>query len=140
MSQIEKVKFLDKLRHLFETSDLDSNDVCIVGSSSLAALGLRQNKDIDLICTPEIKQCLIKQLKENEIYGKIEIVNDNWSYFDESIDDSQIIEHQENHFLFCGIKFVSIKLLQDRKKSQGRPKDAVDLQLIEEYFDSKRNS
>ena len=140
MSQIEKVKFLDKLKHFFETSNLDSNDICVVGSSSLAALGLRQNKDIDLICTPEIKQSLIKQLKENKIYGKIEIVNDNWSYFDESIDDSQIIQHQENHFLFCGIKFVSIKLLQDRKRNQGRSKDASDLQLIEEYFDSKRNS
>ena len=140
MSQDEKVNFLKDLKCLLEVSGIDPDKICIVGSSSLAAIGMRQNDDIDLICKQEVRASLIKHIKQSKVCGKIEVVRKNWSFFDESITDSEIIENDEKHFLFCGIKFVSIDLLQKRKQAQNRPKDIQDLDKIRDYLDSKRNS
>lgn len=139
MQDTTRVLFLKELKEFLKTSDIKADKVCIVGSSSLAALGIRENRDIDLICHSTIRQQVIKELKQNEICDKIEVVNKNWSYFDDSINDNQIIEDSEKHFLFCGIKFVSIELLQHRKLQQNRPKDASDLKKIRKYLDSQCN-
>ena len=44
MQDTTRVLFLKELKEFLKTSDIKADKVCIVGSSSLAALGIRENR------------------------------------------------------------------------------------------------
>ena len=136
-----QIKFIDTLRVFFiENSACNIEDVCLVGSSALAAYNLRENSDIDIICIKAVRQQILTALKSSNYYDKIELVKDNWSFFDETLADQEIIENSNNHFIFDGFKVIALDILYKRKEKQSRPKDKKDILLMDRYFDKQRKS
>ena len=126
-----KINHLEELFNTLHRHSIDPNDVCIVGSAVMAALGLRENNDIDIIISTSHRKKLSDKKKCFNLSENIECVGVNWLYnLDEKTTDEDIIYKNENHFLKNGLKYCNIRLLLKRKKLAGRPKDKRDIELI----------
>jgi hypothetical protein len=96
-------------------------DFCVDGSSSLAAYGIREVRDLDFLChsttPPET--------------GFVEIGchNDELDYHTQSKDE--IIYNPENHFFIQRHKFSSIDIVASMKRNRAEPKDLADLASID---------
>ena len=135
------VLYIDLLKNFFKNNPkFNINNICVVGSGSLAAHNIRLNNDIDIVCVSQYRQLLKQQLKKQKLHDKIDVVKEHWAFFDSNLTDQKIINDINNHFLFCGVKFVSLELLYKRKIKQNRKKDIEDLQKMRDYFDSTNNT
>lgn len=121
--------FNDVLRNYSFTKD----DCVIVGSSSLEMIGVRKSTDLD-ICPSG--------------YFRNKYFNDGVTHINESIDvvtrwysrrfkdgkeisDDDLIYNNALHFYYRGFKFVIPEVVYERKKIHGRPKDIMDVYLMD---------
>ena len=122
--------------------DLPRDQFMVLGSGILAALGIRDAGDIDLLITPD----LFDQLRQSgwkyeviEIEGRprekiskgiAEAFSDFWwNGGNLKTEDGIAMAEQID-----GISFLPLKVLLDVKKAMGREKDLRDIVLIEEYL------
>lgn len=117
----------------------------VVGSGILAAKGIRQTQDLDILVSPELFQECRSQgwevkpwtwkgdpeqgwLKKDdvELMAEIRYEGQNVS-FEYMSTEAETID---------GIKFLSLKQLVNIKRRSGRPKDLDDLKLVERYLQS----
>jgi hypothetical protein len=116
----------------------------IVGGAVLAVHGMKHTSDIDIVASPE----LLGHLRQNAEWktanrpsgepgvckGCIEVYPDvNCPAYHPEFQD--LLEHAE---LVEGIPFASLDDVKLFKKGYGREKDFRDIQLIENYFASKK--
>ena len=132
LSLIILMKNLKKMLLELDKLDLPRDKYAIFGSAPLAAHGIRDVDDLDIIVKPELWQELEKKypkLNEKEIkIGNIEIFNSWKPWFDDVnklIDDSEIID---------GYRFVKLKYVLGWKRTFGREKDQKDVKKIEDYM------
>lgn len=132
----EFLQWLDEYLSVLKNHGLSSNDCCIVGSSSLEVMGIRNSTDIDFI--------LKTSLRDNKFPDEFVKLSDNVDIVYKGYHirsgsnlrytDDEIIQELDKHFYFRGIKFASVQIIRDRKAYQKRPKDLKDIILIDEFY------
>jgi hypothetical protein len=115
------------------------------GCAGLAALGLRECIDIDLLVTPDVFEDLKARGWKHEVvsiegrprerlsHREVEAFKDYWcngkAYgIPAMIGRAQVI---------CGVQFISIPDFLEVKRAMGRNKDLRDIELIEAYLRSR---
>lgn len=120
--------------------DLPLDTIIVIGSGVLAAHGIREARDIDVIVTAELFAMLEKD--DNWVRGRqgsasyalergdAEVWKD-WSTdgtgrpkYEDLLPDTELIE---------GIRFVTLEYLERRKSERGTEKDMDDIRKIHEY-------
>jgi len=137
---LKNVKHIDELRRL----RLPMNDLLLVGSTTMALLGMKENDDIDIWCTnrafnlmkndPNLKPVQ----KQGRLFyesktGNIEISNIM------PCTKGSITNYLKRSILIYGIHFQSVDDLIEWKKCMGRPKDRQHLKLLLQYKENKVN-
>ncbi|MCH8889400.1 hypothetical protein IID26_03185 [Patescibacteria group bacterium] len=111
----------------------------VVGSGTMAALGIREARDIDIAVISKLYDFLCATGKwEKEEYhgkillkqGKVEIIPQlNWNEYatttEEAITSAILIDN---------IHFMNLKELKKFKLALGRKKDFEDIKLIDQYL------
>lgn len=113
---------VSRFKKFLEDNNLDIDEYCIAGSSSLTAFGLREGEDLDYI---HLNPTLIKDEKDmihshNE-YGK-DLYQPNYD---------EIIMNPDFHFYSMGVKFASLDIIKRMKTRRNEPKDVNDINLID---------
>jgi hypothetical protein len=119
---------------------IDTDDVVIVGSSTLEVFGLRQANDIDIAVhsrhRKEADTSVSLQWTENIHYARKNSIEDvNGTVYP----DDLIIEDHNLHYMFHGLKFINMELLKMKKQHDRRENDKTDLRLIEIFEDYCNN-
>ena len=117
-------KFQDqilKLKKMVEDKKIDVDYFVIDGGASLAAYGLRDSSDIDIIAKSKIAI-----LKKDEISDH----SDQLFWHDKSREE--LIFNPRFHYYFRNFKFVSLEAVKQMKKNRAEEKDRRDVVLIEE--------
>jgi len=133
---LKNVKHIDKFRRL----KYPKNDMLIVGSGTLALLGLKKNKDLDVWTTPRVMSQLSKD--KNFIQTKSKL---DKSIMIESKDGTlefgstlppfkNLKQHLKRAIIVYGIHFQSPKDVLKWKKYMNRPKDKIDIIALEKYL------
>lgn len=116
---------------------LPDNQFIVVGSGIMAAVGIRDSDDIDMIVSEE----LFRQLEDSgwehdewadQVVLKRDVfdIGTQWDgkAIDELIDTATRIE---------GIPYLSLQDLRKWKKEKGRDKDIRDIKLIDAYLEAQ---
>tara|TARA_Y100000592_G_scaffold96953_1_gene166530 strand:- start:60660 stop:61064 length:405 start_codon:yes stop_codon:yes gene_type:complete len=126
-----KIEHIEELKKILDENSISPNDVCIVGSSVLAAHGIRKNKDIDIILSKDIRKLFTESDKAFNLTKNVECVGVGWLYnLDNRTKDEEIIYNSNKHFKKYNLKFCNMDLLLKRKKLSKREKDILDIKLI----------
>ena len=112
-----------ELEEYFKQNNLDKEKVCLVGSSTLSLLGIRNHNDIDIIIHSSFNFSLSS-------HSLIEQVKSPWSTLHS---DDEIIENSNYHIIFNGYKFVIPEFVYHRKVWHNRIKDILDIRDLEDY-------
>lgn len=128
--------FVRRIRNLpsfLKTIEIfDPNDICVIGSGVMTALGVQKDSDSDLD--------FIIDYKYRDKFGwNTVFLNDDYdigmsdkiAQRPKNIQDNILIHNDEYHFWFKGIKFANLEIIKDRKILSSRPKDLVHLRQIE---------
>jgi len=126
---------LSELRKL----DLPKNKFAITSSGSMGIRNIREINDLDIIVYPELWQSLSKKykvIKENDLESiyieNIQILG-NGSYFTNP-KFGGVINQIDNADIIDGYRYVKLNTILKIKKIISRPKDIIDIKLIEEYL------
>lgn len=127
----EFVKRIRNLGNFLPTIGVNTtNDICVIGSAVMTALGIQSNSDADFIVD--------HKYRDNLGWG-IVYLNDDYDIGISSkagngpINDNILIHNSEYHFWFKGVKFLNLELIKARKaaSSKSRPKDVIHLREID---------
>lgn len=112
----------------------------VFSGGSLAAHGIRETSDVDLVVTPE----LFSKLKETDEWectakngdteflsrGDVEIASKlEWEDYPVTIDEAK-----EREDVIEGVPFMNLKDVIHLKQAMNRPKDRKDIELIKIYL------
>jgi hypothetical protein len=118
---------------------LTKNSYVIFGSCPMAASGIREASDIDLL----VSECLFDELKragwkeleksynDKPLTHDVFEAHDNWNFSSYRPTLKQLLASANR---FEGVPFASLIEVKKWKTASGRPKDIVDIKLIDEYF------
>jgi hypothetical protein len=126
------IKYLDELENILEQHNIPKSDICIVGSSVLAKLNLRENNDIDIIIKKDIRAKLFP-MTTHQISENIELVSFGWLP-NKKIDDDLLIDDKKFHDLINGFKIVKLEMVLARKEQTKVEKDLKDIESIKKYI------
>lgn len=133
---VEPRKKLRKLEKTLKNKKIKNEDICIVGSFILEALGLRESRDIDLCVNLETRESLTSENSPLSLNDKIEIISKNWGSFF-GLEDEELIYNDKYHIKIDQFKIIRPEILYIRKKFTNRKKDETDILLMEKkLFDS----
>jgi hypothetical protein len=129
--------WMHELHHVLLSQGIRKNDLCIVGSSVMDIYNIRVSTDIDFTLTSALRARYgdgVTKLSPN-----VDIVTMGYHRTDNSprVNDDQLIQNAKHHFLCRGYKFARLEIIRDRKAFSKRPKDLVDVDLIDEYLVEK---
>lgn len=125
------IRRMEQLKQLLKERGIRQDDVCISGSSGLEIFGLRKARDLDFFVNENVR----KQYGEITISwtDEIEYVRKNSIQISNELlyEDDLLIEDDNWHYVFYGLKFVNLSVLCQKKKYNGREKDIRDVRLFE---------
>lgn len=126
--------FINKIRNLpsfLETIGiLNKNDICVIGSGVMNALGIQKSSDIDFIIDTKYRNKFgWESVHLNEIYDIG--ISDKLAKRMTNLSDNILIGNDEYHFWFKGIKFANLEIIKDRKRHSLRAKDIEHLRQID---------
>lgn len=127
MNIFEDVKFLN----------LPIGEYAVVGGGVLAAHGLREHRDVDLVVTKNLYNHLraigwsVAEDKLNVLRMEKYEADSNFHWKEYQPDITKLIKEAD---IINGIPFVKLQELLIFKKNLGRKKDLEDIKLIEEYL------
>ncbi|MDP3991554.1 MAG: hypothetical protein Q8P66_01455 [Candidatus Colwellbacteria bacterium] len=133
MGIIQKVKELN----------LPNGSYVVVGSGTLAALGIREAQDVDLVISSEVYKKLRQEDWKEKSHddGSSSLVKNTYEAFltwDSKDTKSNLLEDLlGDAHVIDGVPFVNIKRLLEWKKRKGRDKDLTDVELIKDYLKGK---
>lgn len=113
------LKYANELRHSWEPYQDFSSEAEIVGSSTLALLGIRHARDLDMIFHSGFQSDLQREYDFHNSYWK-----------NKGFNVDELIDNPKNFMCVHGIKLVSIKNLSRFKLLRHELKDLRDLLLI----------
>ena len=116
---------------------LSREDICIVGSSPLEVIGLREATDIDITVTPGFRKRFGPGV--THLTPWLDIVTKEYgrSLDRPHIPDKELIKDPKHHFWFRGFKFADVDIVLRRKAYQKRPKDLADIERAKGFFGSE---
>ena len=132
-------EIIDKVK----TLDLPDGQYIVFGSCPLAAAGLRESGDVDMLVTPALKAKL-KQSGWPEIdkgggdtplVHDVFDVHDQWNFSSYSPTLEHLLQTAE---YYDGVPFASLTEVRKWKAASGRPKDLKDIELIDNYLSDKQ--
>ncbi len=117
--------------------NLPEDQFVIIGSGTLAVLGIREAEDIDVSVTQELFDILSKQgdwRVEGDLLKKenIELKSGIWNK-EYPVSTDQLIK---SSLIIDGVRFINLQELLRFKDAMGREKDMRDITLIHEYLRS----
>ncbi len=129
MNIVRKVKELN----------LSGGSYVVVGSGTLAALGIREAKDIDLVASREVYARLKQEGWEEKFHddGSSFLEHDIYEAsltWDSKDNNPNLIDLLQDAHIVDGVPFVNVRRLMEWKKRKGREKDIVDMALIQRYL------
>ena len=92
------------------------SEMAVVGSSSLSLLNIRDSRDLDIICRPQI---------DIEKKYAIDVHNPYWTKMGLNIDE--ILDNPKHFMIVYGVKYVSIWKLIHFKILRRERKDVMDI-------------
>ena len=128
--------FVRRIRNLpsfLKTIEIfNPNDICVIGSGVMTALGVQKDSDSD-------SDFIIDYKYRDKLGWNTVFLNDDYdigmsdkiAQRPKNIHDNILIHNDEYHFWFKGIKFANLEIIKDRKILSARPKDLVHLRQIE---------
>jgi len=127
---IANVKFFDELNVWIESNGINKKDICIVGSSALAIWGLKENNDVDVVITSDLRGKIDINDSVTKISNHLEVVSSGWARI-LGITDDDLVNDKKYYNEFDGFKFVKPEILYSVKKMGGRDKDYKDVVIME---------
>lgn len=129
----------DKVKEL----NLPIGQYVVFGSGPLAAYGIRESRDVDLLITNSLYIKLKNEGWEEKEWSdggfylmhKDVEADDSWQYGKYNPSPEEIIKKAE---IIEGIPFAPLVEVLKWKQSYGRPKDLADVKLIKDYLKSAK--
>lgn len=126
---IEKIKVLN----------FPPDQYVVIGSGTMAALGIREASDIDMSVLPELHKKLREsgEWEEDVRYGKVFLKKDDFeinpglSWGDYQTTTAEAIQ---SALIIDGIPFLNLYELKKFKQALGRDKDFADIKLIDDHL------
>jgi hypothetical protein len=117
---------------------LPEGSYIVFGSCPLAALGLREANDIDMVVSPECHAMLrargwqerVKSPSDHPLVHDVFEVHQTWRF---GVKDQSLEALLADAQLVDGVPFASIEAVRTWKTASGRPKDLQDIALIDAY-------
>src|SRR3990172_9887373 len=138
----EFLDWLEECRRIVTSTGIGLDNYCIVGSSPLEVLGIRNSTDIDIIVASSVRRARyhdgVVKLSSN-----MDIVTKGYhkSLCSASCySDDQLIYDRDKHFYFRGFKFDDLRFVHERKMVQGRSKDKIDVIKINKFLAAGQKS
>jgi len=131
---LDKQKIIAKVKLLH----LPENSYIVYGSGPLAAAGIREANDIDLLVTPEV-YLKLKKLGWKKIYKspgdepltfEVFEAHDNWNFCSHNPPLTELLARAK---IISGVAFASLEDVKKCKLAWGRPTDLLDVELINNY-------
>ena len=123
---------LDKL-------NLPKDKFAITSSGSMGIRNIREPNDLDIIVYPDLWNELFKKykvIKEDDLetiyIGNIQILGNGSWFTDPKF--GGVINQINNADIINGIRCVKLNTILEIKKLRSRPKDLIDINLIEKYL------
>ena len=110
--------YFDSYRNILSQYD-DREDFCVDSSAVLSAYGLRDCRDLDFLHLRNVEDLALM----------VECHNSESHHY--RVPKNEIIYNPQNHFYFHGVKFASLDVVDDMKKTRGEEKDKKDRVLIQ---------
>lgn len=132
---MNKQQIIDKVKAL----NLPEGSYIVFGSCPLAAAGLRESGDIDMLVNDETHE-LLRQAGWGEIdkgendrplTREVFEVHSDWKF---STYDPTLEHLLETAMYVDGVPFASLHEVRKWKAASGRPKDLADIALIDDYL------
>lgn len=118
---------------------LPDDSFVVFGSCPMALAGLREAGDIDLLVSEAVYadlqnrgwKVLVKGDKDRPVtHGPFE-AHSSWAFSSHNPSLAQLLETAT---VVSGVPFASLAHVKKWKQSSGRPKDLVDIQMIDAYL------
>lgn len=129
-STSNRISHINLLNEFVESSSLEMNDICIVGSSVMAGIGLRENKDLDIAVLPNLRH----NVSERNLDGKMNLAKER--YHPVGVSDRELISNSRYHTMSNGYKIARPELCLSYKYYRDWEKDNRDIELFNEYLKS----
>ncbi|GJM07768.1 MAG: hypothetical protein DHS20C11_00440 [Lysobacteraceae bacterium] len=127
-----KTPRFDQLRAAFLTSATESSatldNICLTGSATLAAYGVRDVDDLDYIAT--------QNLPANFDTDDISCHHSQAAYYEHALDE--IIADPRLHFTFDSLKIASLPVILEMKRIRNERKDQADVAKCEALLGNKK--
>lgn len=119
--------------------DLPRDEVIVIGSGILDALGLRTANDLDIVVSPSLFETLKSTgtYKVEERYGSEMLSDGNLEVWQDWKSDATFDVLKTSAYEVKGIAFASPEIFFKRKNERGLPKDLADVVLLEEYLHAR---
>lgn len=135
-------KFMDWIRDFkahCQKYGIDTDDTCIVGSSPLEVMGIRDSTDIDIVVSAELRKVYGDGI--SHLTPTLDIATRDYVRNGDKIliKDEQLIYDDNYHFMFMGCKFANIECILYRKSFSKREKDVKDVKLIKIFMEYTKN-
>lgn len=129
MNVIEEIKNLN----------LPLGQYLVIGSGTLAALGIREAADIDIAVMPALYARIRAsgEWEEEERYGKVFLKRGSFEINPELHWEDYPVRTEEaiaRALIIDDVAFMNLDELTRFKKALGRPKDLADIELIVRYL------
>lgn len=132
---MKKQDIVDKVKEL----SLPEGSYIVFGSGPMAAAGIREASDVDLFATTEVLQDLknagwqqlVKSPGDAPYVYDVYEVHDSWNFSSYAPTLKQLLETAT---IIDGVPFASLDEVRKWKQSSGRPKDLIDIELIDAYL------
>ena len=119
-----------ELEGFLKLNHISKEDICLVGSTTLSLIGIREHDDIDFVLHSKYQSL---KLTSHPI---IERTNNPWSTL---FSDDKLIKDSNLHIIYNGFKFVIPELVFHKKIWHNRLKDRSDVVELREYAKMHKN-
>jgi len=121
------------------------NSYIVYGSGPFAALGIREVNDVDMLVSEELYEDLIKKgwkkiykgPKDEPCVFDVFEAHNTWEFSPYCPTLSELLSRSIE---IDGVPFASLVDVKKWKVSSGRPKDLVDIKLIDDYLSKPTSS
>ena len=107
-----------ELESYLKLNHISKENICLVGSTTLSLIGVREHHDIDFVLHSKYKSPNLSS------HSLIEQANNPWSTL---FTDDELIENSTLHIIYNGFKFVIPELVYHKKIWHNRDKDKCDI-------------
>lgn len=123
--------------------ELPAGSFVVFGSCPLAAAGLREANDIDMLVSEEAHamlkakgwQEIEKGLDDKPLTHDVFDAHTSWNFSAYSPTLEQLLVSAD---IYSGIPFAALEEVRKWKAASGRPKDSRDIELIDNYLTRAR--